>query len=56
LLLIVLHFVRYIEPEEGEGRKFETETGEQPNSAGQESKDGESVGQSARRRANPGAS
>jgi putative Mg2+ transporter-C (MgtC) family protein len=56
LLLVVLHLVRYIEPEEGEGRKFESEAGEQPNSGGQESKDGESVGQSARRRANPGAS
>jgi hypothetical protein len=53
-MLFVLHLVRYIEPEEGEGRKFAE--GEQPNSAGQESKDGESVGQSARRRANPGAS
>jgi putative Mg2+ transporter-C (MgtC) family protein len=56
LVLLVLHFVRYIEPEEGEGRRFEEEKGEQPNSGGQESKDGESVGQSARRKANPGAS
>jgi putative Mg2+ transporter-C (MgtC) family protein len=54
LLLIVLHLVRIIEPEEDEGRMFEGAT--QPNSGGQESKDGESVGQSARRRANPGAS
>ncbi len=56
LLLIVLHIIRRIEPEEGEGRKFESETGDQPNTAGQESKNGESLGQSARRRANPGAS
>ncbi len=56
LLLLVLHLLRKFEPEEGEGRKFEQETGEQPNSGGQESKDGESLGQSARRRANPGAS
>jgi len=53
LLLIVLRLVRYIEPEEGEGRRFD---GAQPNTGGQESHDGESVGQSARRRANPGAS
>ncbi len=56
LLLLVLHIVRRFEPEEGEGRKFESETGDQPNTAGQESKNGESLGQSARRRANPGAS
>lgn len=54
LLLIVLRLVGYIEPEEGEGRKFAYDS--QPNSGGQESKDGESIGQSARRRANPGAS
>jgi putative Mg2+ transporter-C (MgtC) family protein len=56
LMLVVLHLVRYIEPEQGEGRKFAEAEGEQPNSSGQESKDGESVAQSARRRANPGAS
>ena len=53
LMLVVLRVVRYIEPEEGEGRRFD---GEQPNSGGQESRDGESVAQSARRRTNPGAS
>jgi putative Mg2+ transporter-C (MgtC) family protein len=52
LMLVVLHFVQYIEPEADEGRNF----GTQPNSAGQESRDGESVGQSARRKSNPGAS
>ena len=56
LMLLVLHIVRYIEPEEGEGRRFADAEGEQPNSAGQESHDGESVGQSARRKSNPGAS
>ena len=56
MLLLVLHLLRKIEPEDGEGRKFEKETGEQPNSGGQESKNGESLGQSAKRRANPGAS
>ncbi len=56
LLLVVLRVVRHFEPEVDEGRMFEVETGEQPNSAGQESKEGESVGQSARRRSNLGAS
>ncbi len=57
LLLIVLHAIGKLEPEEGEGRRFEKEgEGSQPNTGGQESRDGESVGQSARRRANPGAS
>ncbi len=57
LLLVVLLLVAKIEPEEGEARKFEAEArGSQPNTAGQESQHGESLGQSARRRANPGAS
>jgi putative Mg2+ transporter-C (MgtC) family protein len=56
LLLAVLRLVRIIEPEEGEGRKFEPETGEQPNSGGAESGDDESMAQSAKRRSNPGAS
>jgi putative Mg2+ transporter-C (MgtC) family protein len=54
LLLIVLYAIRKIEPEEGEGRVF-GDGGEQQNSGGQIAQD-ESASQSAKRRANPGAS
>ncbi len=53
LLLIILSLVGYLEPEEGESRKFE-DGGEQ--SLKGQTAEGESVGQSAKRRANPGAS